>query len=181
MISISHSVAVWPLNPHRRGWWNATPHEALWILGESDPCFMSSLSAVKQARAHSNIAHTPAFISFTSGSSSTVAPPSHPRDFHMTALICWALLYLHWNTFFISGKLHSPQADFLWTCLDVWSCWNYFRNIVSLLVNFLVCVLYRFSTYPRSNLLMVFLHCFQTPSHPNSMSHKVFYVEGFGH
>lgn len=113
VISISHSVAVWPLNPHRRGWWNATPHEALWILGESDPCFMSSLSAVKQARAHSNMAHTPAFISFTSGSSSTVAPPSQPRDFHMTALICWALLYLHWNTFFIFGKLHSPQADFL--------------------------------------------------------------------
>lgn len=50
----------------------------------------------------------------------------------------------------------------------MWSHWNYFRNIVSLLVNFLVCVLYRFSTYPRSNLLMVFLHCFQTPSHPNA-------------
>lgn len=50
----------------------------------------------------------------------------------------------------------------------MWSRWNYFRNIVSLLVNFLVCVLYRFSTYPRSNLLMVFLHCFQTPSHPNA-------------
>lgn len=81
-------------------------------------------------------------------------PPSQPWDFHMTALICWALLYLHWNTFFTSWKLRWPQADSLWTCLNVWSCWCYF-SIVSPLVNFL-CVPYCFSSDPRRNLLEIY-------------------------
>lgn len=121
VISISHSVAVWPLNPHRRGWWNATPHEALWILGESDPCFMSSLSAVKQAWAHSNIAHTPAFISFTSGSSSTVAPPLP----HSRGTSTWLLLYAErccicteTHSSFLGSYIHLRQTF----CKLVWMC-----------------------------------------------------------
>lgn len=47
------------------------------------------------------------------------ALPSQPRDFHMTALMFWVLLYLHFNTFFTSERIWNsrwPPLDLLGLC-----------------------------------------------------------------
>lgn len=158
---VPQGVAVWTLTSNRRGshWWNATSPEASRRLRHNDPCFMLSLSAITQ----NSLAHTGTctlkhaltlqlFICYLCCNSS---PPLQPRDFHMTALICGALLYLHLNTFFTSGRptLSSDSLFVLCVVKDVGSPWGIVTSLLLIdsLLRLCPCLLPQWSHPSHSN------------------------------